>query len=140
MFKNLPDFVTKKVDMLTAAREFKAAIDKNCKRMGMDPDWETNITLDTPDKEGGQSKVIMVSFEAGPFDWGVNYSLGSNPDSYSMHKNIQDWYLETYYGFDVMFTPINYDTAINYEQFSLKPAPSKGMVDNYDIREATNAS
>jgi hypothetical protein len=44
---NLPDFVTRKVDMLTAAREFKAAIDKNCKRMGMDPDWETNILLDS---------------------------------------------------------------------------------------------
>ena len=42
---NLPDFVTKKVDMLTAAREFKAAIDKNCKRMGMDPDWETIFFL-----------------------------------------------------------------------------------------------
>ena len=40
---NLPDFVSKKVDMLTAARQFKNAIDKNCGRKGMDPDWETNI-------------------------------------------------------------------------------------------------
>jgi hypothetical protein len=31
---NLPDFFTRKVDMLTAAREFKAAIDKNCKANG----------------------------------------------------------------------------------------------------------
>jgi len=45
MLSKLPDFVSKKVDMLTAARSFKAAIDKNCKRMGMDPDWETNICL-----------------------------------------------------------------------------------------------
>jgi hypothetical protein len=101
---NLPDFVTRKVDMLTAAREFKAAIDKNCKRMGMDPDWETNILLDK-EYQGTSNKVIVVSFEAGPFDWGVGYSLGSHPKSYSMHKNIQDWYLECYYGFDVMFTP-----------------------------------
>ena len=64
---NLPDFVTRKVDMLTAAREFKAAIDKNCKRMGMDPDWETNILLDK-EYQGESNKVIVVSFEAGPFD------------------------------------------------------------------------
>ena len=38
---NLPDFVSKKIDMLTAAKMFKKAIDENCKRMGMDPDWET---------------------------------------------------------------------------------------------------
>ena len=28
---DLPDFVSKKVDMLTAARSFKVAIDKNCR-------------------------------------------------------------------------------------------------------------
>ena len=37
----LPDFTTKKVDMLTAAKMLKAAIDKNCIEMGMDPNWET---------------------------------------------------------------------------------------------------
>jgi len=31
MLSKLPDFVSKKVDMLTAARSFKAAIDKNCR-------------------------------------------------------------------------------------------------------------
>ena len=30
---NLPDFVSKKIDMLEAARMFKKAIDKNCRRM-----------------------------------------------------------------------------------------------------------
>lgn len=122
MFKNLPDFVSKKVDMLTAAKQFKSAIDKNCKRMGMEPDYETNIVLDAPNKSAEQSKVITVMFEAGPFDWGVNYSLGSNPKSYSMHNNIQDWYLETYYGFDVMFTPVNYNAAPIYEQSVLEAA------------------
>ena len=42
---NLPDFVSKKIDMLSAAKMFKKAIDENCKRLGMDPDWETNISV-----------------------------------------------------------------------------------------------
>ena len=136
---NLPDFVTKKVDMLTAAREFKAAIDKNCKRMGMDPDWETNILLDK-EYQGSSNKVIVVCFEAGPFDWGVGYSLGSHPKSYNMHKNIQDWYLECYYGFDVMFTPTDFDNAKTYESIVLSKGPADGMRNNQDIVEVANAN
>jgi len=136
---NLPNFVTKKVDMLTAAREFKAAIDKNCKRMGMDPDWETNILLDK-EYQGSSNKVIVVCFEAGPFDWGVGYSLGSHPKSYNMHKNIQDWYLECYYGFDVMFTPTDFDNAKTYESIVLSKGPADGMRNNQDIVEVANAN
>ena len=104
---NLPDFVSKKVDMLEAARMFKKAIDQNCRRLGMDPDWETNILLYKDyNSDSNSDKIIVVSFEAGPHDWGVGYSLGSHPKSYAWPKgNIQDWYLECYYGFDVMFTP-----------------------------------
>ena len=134
---NLPDFVTRKVDMLTAAREFKAAIDKNCKRMGMDPDWETNILLDK-EYQGHSNKVIVVSFEAGPFDWGVGYSLGSHPKSYSMHKNIQDWYLECYYGFDVMFTPTDFNNAKTYDSITISKGPAEGMRDKKDIVEVAN--
>ena len=136
---NLPDFVTRKVDMLTAAREFKAAIDKNCKRMGMDPDWETNILLDK-EYQGHSNKVIVVSFEAGPFDWGVGYSLGSHPKSYSMHKNIQDWYLECYYGFDVMFTPTDFNNAKTYDSITISKGPSEGMRDKKDIVEVANVN
>jgi hypothetical protein len=136
---NLPDFVTRKVDMLTAAREFKAAIDKNCKRMGMDPDWETNILLDS-EYQGTSNKVIVVSFEAGPFDWGVGYSLGSHPKSYSMHKNIQDWYLECYYGFDVMFTPTDFNNAKTYDSITISKGPSEGMIDKKDIVEVANVN
>ena len=132
---NLPDFKSKKIDMLSAARMFKKAIDQNCKRMGMDPDWETNICLYkeyTSDSES--DKIIVVSFEAGPHDWGVSYSLGSHPNSYPWPKgNIQDWYLECYYGFDVMFTPTDLDKAPSFKQFSLKPGPSENMKDNFDI-------
>jgi hypothetical protein len=105
----------------------------------MDPDWETNISLYKDyNSDSNSDKIIVVSFEAGPHDWGVEYSLGCKPSSYKMHGNIQDWYLECYYGFDVMFTPLEHDTAPNFKQISLKPGPSKNMRDKYDIVEVVN--
>jgi len=140
MLKNLPDFVTKKVDMLTAARSFKAAIDKNCRYMGMDPDWETNICLYKEyNSDSTSDKIIVVSFEAGPHDWGVGYSLGSHPASYAWPSgNLNDWYLECYYGFDVMFSPLDHDNAPSFKSISLKPGPSKNMRDKLDIVEVAN--
>ena len=132
---NLPDFVSKKVDMLTAARQFKNAIDKNCRRMGMDPDWETNILLYKDYNNDSQSdKIIVVSFEAGPHDWGVSYSLGGYPKSYAWPSgNPNDWYLECYYGFDVMFSPLNHDNAPSFKSQYLKDGPSPNMRDKVDI-------
>jgi|TARA_R100001163_G_scaffold63954_2_gene56998 hypothetical protein len=132
---NLPDFVSMKVDMLTAARQFKDAIDKNCRRMGMDPDWETNICLYKEYNSDSQSdKIIVVSFEAGPHDWGVSYSLGGYPKSYAWPSgNPNDWYLECYYGFDVMFSPLDHDKAPSFKSISLKPGPSENMRDKMDI-------
>ena len=132
---NLPDFVSKKIDMLSAARMFKKAIDENCKRLGMDPDWETNILLYKDYNSDSKSdKIIVVSFEAGPHDWGVGYSLGSHPKSYAWPKGSpQDWYLECYYGFDVMFTPLNLDNAPSYKSQYLKDGPAPNMRDKVDI-------
>ena len=132
---NLPDFVSKKIDMLSAARMFKKAIDENCKRMGMDPDWETNILLYKDyNSDSNSNKIIVVSFEAGPHDWGVGYSLGSHPKSYAWPKgNPQDWYLECYYGFDVMFTPHDLDKAESYKSQYLKDGPAPNMRDKVDI-------
>ena len=132
---NLPDFVSKKIDMLTAAKMFKKAIDKNCKRLGMDPDWETNILLYKDYCGDSKSdKIIVVSFEAGPHDWGVGYSLGSHPKSYAWPKGSpQDWYLECYYGFDVMFTPLELDKAESYKSKYLKDGPAPNMRDKVDI-------
>jgi hypothetical protein len=132
--KYLPDFVSKKIDMLTAAKMFKEAIDKTCIEMGMDPNWETNIA--TADKyEYGSNKVIVVNFEAGPHDWGVSYSLGSNPNSFNPMKNPQDWYLECYYGFDVMFTPHTFDGAKEYQTIDFKKAPSKNLMNKFTVEE-----
>ena len=132
---NLPDFVTKKIDMLDAAKMFKKAIDENCRRLGMDPDWETNILLYKDYNNDSKSdKIIVVSFEAGPHDWGVGYSLGSHPKSYAWPKGSpQDWYLECYYGFDVMFTPLELDKAESYKSKYLKDGPAPNMRDKVDI-------
>tara|TARA_R110000803_G_scaffold44899_3_gene94831 strand:+ start:2264 stop:2686 length:423 start_codon:yes stop_codon:yes gene_type:complete len=129
----LPDFTTKKIDMLTAAKMLKDAIDKNCKEMGMDPKWETNMA--TADKYGqGSDEVICVNFEAGPHDWGVNYSLGSNPESYKMHGNIQDWYLECYYGFDVMFVS-TLEKPKKYKNVVVGKPPAQGLICNYTCED-----
>ena len=132
---NLPDFVSKKIDMLSAAKMFKKAIDENCRRLGMDPDWETNILLYKDyNSDSNSDKIIVVSFEAGPHDWGVGYSLGSHPKSYAWPKgNPQDWYLECYYGFDVMFTPHDLDKGESYKSKYLKDGPAPNMRDKVDI-------
>jgi len=129
--KYLPDFTTKKVDMLTAAKMFKAAIDKICVASGMDPNWETNIDT-AANYQYGDDKTIVVNFEAGPFDWGVQYSLGSNPKSYNPSKNIQDWYLECYYGFDVMFVS-TLDNAPSFTSIKIEDAPVKDMRAKYNL-------
>ena len=49
-------------------------------------------------------EAAKMMYEAGPYDWGVSYSLSSHPKSYDMMNNPQDWYLETHWGFDVIFT------------------------------------
>ena len=101
--KNLPNFTTKKINMIKASKMLHKALRKNASTMFGDPsyaDSETFIRL-TDDKRG-----IHVGFESCPHhDWGVEYSLGGYPKSFSMHENIQDWYLEVYWGFDVMFYP-----------------------------------
>jgi len=132
----LPDFTTKKVDMLTAAKMLKAAIDKNCKEMGMDPNWETNMA--TADKYGyGSNDTIVVNFEAGPHDWGVKYSMGSNSNSFNPGKNPNDWYLECYYGFDVMFTPTN-DNPKKYKNVVVGKPPAKGLHAKHTCEEVNN--
>jgi hypothetical protein len=132
----LPDFVSKKIDMLDAANMFKEAIDKIAIKMGMDPEWETLIkTYQDYQGEGNSNKVIAVGFEAGPHDWGVSYSLGAYPKSYKMHDNIQDWYLECYYGFDVLFTPHEFEGAKEYNTIKIKNVDPTVTVGNYVIKE-----
>jgi len=129
--KYLPDFTTKKVDMLTAAKMFKAAIDKICEASGMQPSYETNMAT-AKDYGYGDDKTIVVNFEAGPYDWGVSYSLGSNPKSYDISNNIQDWYLECYYGFDVMFVS-TLDNAPSFKSIKIADAPEKDMRPKMDV-------
>jgi hypothetical protein len=96
--KYLPDFTKVKISKEEAAEQLYQSLCKQAKEVGHDPAWEV---FKQPYKE--DPKGIMVSYEAGPYDWGVGYSLSSHPESYDMMNNPQDWYLECYYGFDVIF-------------------------------------
>ena len=101
----LPDLVSQAVPKEKAADMLYQALRTQAKRMGFDPDTEVSMTKKSGDypQEIGK-KDIWVTFEAGPWEWGVAYSLGSHPKSYDMFSNPNDWYLECYYGFDVIFT------------------------------------
>jgi len=100
----LPDLASKAVDKKTAANQLYQALREQAKRMGFDPDTEVFMTDDYKKYDTIDEGDIWVCFEAGPYDWGVGYSLSSHPESYDMMSNPHDWYLETYYGFDVIFT------------------------------------
>ena len=135
--KYLPDFISKKIDMLEAANMFKKAIDKIAIEQGMDPEWETLIKTYDKFVERGNDKSIVVSWEAGPFDWGVSYSLGSNPNSYDPTKNPNDWYLECHYGFDVIFTPHSFDNAKSYHSVVIENKNKEVPFNKYIVKENT---
>ena len=117
--KYLPDFTKKKISKEEAAELLYQALCKHAKDVGHDPAWEVSKPTPYPndcthtdeeradiqtDAEYKDYDQIMVSYEAGPYDWGVGYSLSSHPESYDMMNNPQDWYLETHWGFGVVFT------------------------------------
>ena len=110
--KYLPDFTKVKISKEEAAEQLYQALCKQARAVGHDPAWEVskpraypNDSTHTDEERGGrESNALMVTYEAGPHDWGVSYSLSSHPESYDMMNNPQDWYLETHWGFDVIFT------------------------------------
>jgi len=116
---------------------FKKAIDKIAKDWGMDPEWETLIKTYDKYVERGNDKSIVVGWEAGPFDWGVAYSLGSNLNSYDPTKNPNDWYLECHYGFDVIFTPHSFDNAKSYHSVVIENKNKEVPFNKYIVKENT---
>lgn len=133
----LPDFISKKVDMLEAANMLKKAIDKMARAVGQDPEWETLIKTYDKFVDSGNDKSIVVGWEAGPFDWGVSYSLGAYPNSYSFDSNIQDWYLECHYGIDVIFTPKDFNNAKSYHSVVIDNKNKEVPFKNYIVKENT---
>lgn len=114
MLKNLPNFITRKVEMIKASQMLYKSLYKNAERlMGVGyGKSETFIRL-TDCKKG-----IHVGFESCPVhDWGITYSLGGYKKSFNAFENIQDWYLEVYWGFDVMFFPISSEFPTNTKDF-----------------------
>ncbi len=103
--KILPDLVSQAVPKEKAADMLYQALRKQAKLMGFNPDTEVSMTKKSGKyPEEIEKEDIWVTFEAGPWEWGVAYSLSSHPKSYDMFSNPNDWYLECYYGFDVIFT------------------------------------
>lgn len=102
----LPDLKTKAVFKEDAAEQLYQALRKQAERMGFDPDTEVFMTSDHENYEEIGEGQIWVCFEAGPWEWGVGYSLGSHSESYDMTNNPHNWYLECYYGFDVIFADV----------------------------------
>ena len=98
--KYLPDFTKKKIEKHEAAKMMYEALCKQAKADGNDPAYE----VCKPEPYEGNKDAIHGMYEAGPYDCGVSYSLSSHPKSYDMMNNPQDWYLETHWGFDVIFT------------------------------------
>ena len=140
--KYLPDFTKVKISKEEAAEQLYQALCKQARAVGHDPAWEVSKPRPYPndsthtdeEKEGRESSALMVTYEAGPHDWGVSYSLGGYPKSYAWPSgNPNDWYLECYYGFDVMFSPLDHDNAPSFKSQYLKDGPSPNMRDKVDI-------
>ncbi len=102
----MPNFADREVSKEQAAAELYQALCKIAEANGHDPKCEVSIMKDHNKFQEINEGDIWVTYEAGPWEWGVGYSLGSHPKSYTWPKTNQDWYLETYYGFDVIFTDI----------------------------------
>ena len=102
----MPNFADREVSKEQAAEELYQALCKIAEANGHDPKCEVSIMTDHNKFEEINEGDIWVTYEAGPWEWGVGYSLGSHPKSYTWPTTKQDWYLETYYGFDVIFTDI----------------------------------
>ena len=102
----MPNFADREVSKEQAAEELYQALCKIAEANGHDPKCEVSIMKDHNKFQEINEGDIWVTYEAGPWEWGVGYSLGSHPKSYTWPTTKQDWYLETYYGFDVIFTDI----------------------------------
>jgi hypothetical protein len=78
--KILPDLVSQAVPKEKAADMLYQALRKQAKLMGFDPDTEVSMTKKSGDyPEEIEKEDIWVTFEAGPWEWGVAYSLSSHP-------------------------------------------------------------
>lgn len=80
----------------SAAKAFYEALKPVVEAYGQNP--ETELFISPPDKtaERGYGRQWQVSWEAGPYEWGIVASMDF------MFGN--GWYTEPYYSFDLCFT------------------------------------
>lgn len=87
-------------DPVKAAEVLHNFLREYAKDIGMKPDIEVGYA-----KYAGSKDYPAVCFEAGPYEWGVRFSLGGKPFNgieYDPRKQ-DNWYLEPHYSFDVCF-------------------------------------
>ena len=80
-----------------AAKAFYEAMKPVVIAAGQNPDSELYLATPQEANERGYGNNWQVSWEAGPYEWGVVASLSF------LFSRTKGWYTEPYYGFDVCF-------------------------------------
>ena len=82
-----------------AAKALYNHLCKCAKAEGQNPDMEVIIKTPEEAKTHGVGNCWWVSWEAGPYQWAIGFSLGGRGSNFEA-----GWYTEPYYGFDLCFT------------------------------------
>lgn len=111
-----PKLDLSKFDLLTAKDKLFEYVCMTAKSWGMDPSIECSLLSPKKSAKLGYGPYWYVMWEAGPYQWGTNLALDGvtfkQMDGPFDRKtpelvmgNPSDWYLESYYSFDVGFIP-----------------------------------
>lgn len=95
LFSTMPD-LSANDEPEAAAREAYAYVRELSAKMGQDPDIETSIFAPGEREESDGSWWVI--WESGPYDWAIEVSLDGRRRTYA-----ENWYCETYWGFDLIF-------------------------------------
>jgi hypothetical protein len=97
-----------------AAKKLYELVCELARDMGQEPEIECHLNSPERSVELGYGRCWQVSWEAGPYQWGIALSMsdgfplsdyGSGMDSSIPVKHLDNdkWFLEPYYSFDVCF-------------------------------------
>lgn len=111
-----PELDLSQYDLLAAKDMLFEFVCATAKSWGMDPNIECSLLTPKQSNDLGYGRQWRVMWEAGPYNWGVDLSLGGvtfvkldGPYDRSRAEIVmgdpEDWHLEPYYSFDVGFVP-----------------------------------
>ena len=111
-----PKLDLSKYDLLSAKDKLFSYVCEKAKSWGLDPNIECVLLSPKQSDDLGYDRVWRVMWESGSYAWGIDLSCGSvtfiKHDGYWDRSepeivigNPEDWYLESYYSFDVGFIP-----------------------------------